>query len=228
MATTSSSKPDHRPILTIDTSSGQGGVALYDGHTLSTRTWPADRSHTTTLLSEIHHLLDKAGFQVRDLGAIGIATGPGAFTGLRVGFGVAKGFHLATGLPLIGIPTLEAAAESFAACGTLIVAVIAAGRGRLAWASYRPGSDGLSSSRPPRNGTLAELTEELRGMGPVHLTGEIDDDQARLIGEIEGVSIPPAPLRMRHAAAFAELAWRRWQSGRVDDAELIEPVYLLR
>jgi tRNA threonylcarbamoyladenosine biosynthesis protein TsaB len=219
---------DHRPILTIDTSSGQGGIALYDGRHLSSRTWPADRAHTTTLLSEIHHLLDRAGVQVGDLGAVGIAIGPGAFTGLRVGFGVAKGFHLATGLPLIGIHTLEATALAFANCGTPIIATIGAGRGRLVWARYKLGFDGLFTMRPPRNGTFDELMEELQGTGPVHFAGEIEDDQARLIEALEGVSIPPAPLRLRHPGALAELAWRRWQSGSVDDAELIEPVYLSR
>jgi tRNA A37 threonylcarbamoyladenosine modification protein TsaB len=131
-------------------------------------------------------------------------------------------------LPLIGVPTLEAAALAFASCGTPIVATIGAGRGRLAWARYTGGSDGLSNTRPPRNGTVAELIEELQGTGPVHLTGEIDDDQARMIEELEGVLIPPAPLRIRHPGAFAELAWRRWLSGSFDDAELIEPVYLSR
>ncbi|MBW3633073.1 MAG: tRNA (adenosine(37)-N6)-threonylcarbamoyltransferase complex dimerization subunit type 1 TsaB [Chloroflexi bacterium] len=228
MATTPPSAGDRRPILTIDTSSGQGVIALYDGQHLSSRTWPADRTHTTTLLSEIHQLLDRADVQVRDLGAMGIAIGPGAFTGLRVGFGVAKGFHLATGLPLIGVPTLEAAAVAFASCGTPIVAAIGAGRGRLVWAQYTPESDGLLPIRPLRNGTFAELMEELQGMSPVHFTGEIEDDQARLIEELEGVSIPAAPLRFRHPGALAQLAWRRWRSGSIDDAESIEPVYLSR
>src|SRR5829696_186043 len=121
-------RPHDRAILSIDTSSGQGGVALYDGLMLSTRSWPADRSHTTTLLTEIHHVLDRAEISVRELAAVAIATGPGTFTGLRVGFGVAKGFHLATKVPLIGISTLEATALGFATCATPIVAVIGAGR----------------------------------------------------------------------------------------------------
>src|SRR5215216_6969118 len=127
-STMSSAAPrlDDRPILSIDTSSGQGGVALYDGQRLSTRSWPADRSHTTTLLSEIHQLLDRAEVRVRELAAVAIATGPGAFTGLRVGFGIAKGFHLAIGVPLIGVPTLEATALAFASCGTPVVAVVGA------------------------------------------------------------------------------------------------------
>ena len=228
MATTQPLAGDYRPILTIDTSSGQGGIALYDGDQLSSRTWPANRAHTTTLLSEIHHLLNRADVPARDLGAIGIATGPGAFTGLRVGFGVAKGLHLATGLPLIGIPTLEATAAAFASCGTPIVATIGAGRGRLVWARYTPGPIGLSLLRPPRNGTFAELIEELQQMGPVHFAGEIENDQARLIEELQDVSLPPPPLRLRQPGALAELTWRRWRSGNVDDAEAIEPVYLSR
>jgi tRNA threonylcarbamoyladenosine biosynthesis protein TsaB len=219
---------DDRPVLSIDTSSGQGSLALYDGRTLSTRSWPADRSHTTTLLVEIHHLLDRADVSVRELAAVAIATGPGAFTGLRVGFGVAKGFHLATGVPLIGIPTLEATALGFATCGTPVIAVVGAGRGRLVWARYEVSTEGLTQSRPPRNGTVSELSQELRGSGPVLVTGEIDDDQAGLIAQFDGVALPPLPLRMRQPAALAALAWRRWRTGNVDEASAIEPIYLSR
>jgi hypothetical protein len=40
--------------------------------------------------------------------------------------------------------------------------------------------------------------------------------------------MPPAALRIRHPGALAELAWRRWQAGQLDDARTIEPVYLSR
>jgi len=217
-----------RPILSIDTSSSQGGIALYDGRTLSTRSWPAERSHTTTLLSEIHHLLDRAEVRVPELAAVAIAIGPGAFTGLRVGFGVVKGFHLATKVPLIGISTLEATALGYASCGSPVVAVIGAGRGRLVWARYEASSGSLDQSNPPRNGTVSELVEELRGSSRVLVTGELDDDQAGLIGQLDGVSVPPLPLRTRYPGALAELAWRRWRAGNVDEPSAIEPVYLSR
>jgi tRNA threonylcarbamoyladenosine biosynthesis protein TsaB len=221
-------RPDDKPILSIDTSSGQGGVALYDGRRLSTRSWPADRSHTTTLLSEIHQLLDRAEISVRELAAVAIATGPGTFTGLRVGFGVAKGFHLAAGVPLIGVPTLEATALAFVSCMSPIVAVVGAGRGRLVWARFEASTEGLTQSRAPQNGTVSELIDELTGSGPVLITGEFDEDQAGLFDRIVGVSMPPAALRIRHPGALAELAWRRWQAGQLDDARTIEPVYLSR
>jgi tRNA threonylcarbamoyladenosine biosynthesis protein TsaB len=221
-------RPDDKPILSIDTSSGQGGVALYDGRRLSTRSWPADRSHTTTLLSEIHQLLDRAEISVRELAAVAIATGPGTFTGLRVGFGVAKGFHLAASVPLIGVPTLEATALAFGSCMSPIVAVVGAGRGRLVWARFEASTEGLTQSRAPQNGTVSELIDELNGSGPVLITGEFDEDQAGLFDRIVGVSMPPAALRIRHPGALAELAWRRWQAGQLDDARTIEPVYLSR
>src|SRR5215204_7787215 len=219
---------DDRPILSIDTSSSQGGIALYDGRTLSTRSWPAERSHTTTLLSEIHHLLDRAEVRVPELAAVAIAIGPGAFTGLRVGFGVVKGFHLATKVPLIGISTLEATALGYATCGSPVVAVIGAGRGRIVWAHYDAIDGGLNQSRPPRNGTVSELVEELRESGRALVTGELDDDQAELIDQLDKISLPSRPLRARQPGALAELAWRRWRAGNVDDASAIEPVYLSR
>jgi tRNA threonylcarbamoyladenosine biosynthesis protein TsaB len=228
MMSAPAARPDDRPILSIDTSSGQGGVALYDGRGLSTRSWPADRSHTTTLLSEIHQLLDRAEVRVRELAAVAIATGPGAFTGLRVGLGVAKGFHLATGVPLIGVPTLEATALAFASCRAPIFAIVGAGRGRLVWARYEARPEGLTQAREPRNGTVSELIDELNDSDRVLVTGELDEDQAALIDRIDGVSMPPLALRMRHPGAVAEIGWRRWRADDVDEASAIEPVYLSR
>jgi tRNA threonylcarbamoyladenosine biosynthesis protein TsaB len=180
------------------------------------------------LLAEIHQLLDRAGVSVRDLAAVAIATGPGAFTGLRVGFGVVKGFHLATGVPLIGVSTLEATALAFGSCGAPIVATVGAGRGRLVWARYEASTEGLVQVHSPRNGTVGELIDELHRSDPVLLTGEIGQDQAELIGLIDGVTVPPVALRLRQPAALAELAWKRLQAGDVDSAGAIEPVYLSR
>ena len=223
--------PDVRrsgPLLTIDTASAQGGVGLYDGRTLSTRSWPADRSHTTTLLAEIHHLLDAAELGVAELAAVAVAIGPGAFTGLRVGLGVAKGFHLATGVPLIGVSTLEATALPFATCELPIIAAVAAGRSRLVWARYAPVRGRFSEVTPPRNGRAEELAAEAQDSGPLLVTGELDDEQVATIGKVPTVTMPPPPLRLRQPAAFAEVAWRRLLGGSFDDAASLEPVYLSR
>ena len=216
------------PLLAIDTSSAQGTVALYDGRRLSSRSWPAGRSHTTTLLAEIHHILDTAALEVTAIAAIGVAIGPGTFTGLRVGAGAAKGFHLAMGTPLIGISTLEATAIPFAACGLPIVATVSAGRRRLVWSRFLAAAERVIESQPPRNGTAEELAAELRDSPPAIVVGEIDDEQARIVAASDRASVPPLAIRGRHPAALAELAWRRWLDGNVDDPVLLEPVYISR
>lgn len=221
--------PDiERPVLCIDTSSAQGGLALYDGVALAARSWPVGRSHTATLLAEIQHLLEAAAVSTGDVAAIGIAVGPGAFTGLRAGFGVAKGFHLATGVPLIGISTLEATALPFAYGGLSIVATVPAGRGRLVSAIYEPTTSGLVQLRPARNNSVGELASELEMAGAVIVAGEIDDEQAALLAEAGNVTLPPRPLRIRQPAALAELAWNCWTAGKYGDAAALEPIYLSR
>jgi tRNA threonylcarbamoyladenosine biosynthesis protein TsaB len=230
MPTTEDRNNAHSSILCIDTSSAQGAIALYDGRTLSSRSWPAERSHTTTLLSEIHHLLEEAAIAVGDLAAIGLAIGPGAFTGLRVGFGVAKGFHLATSVPLISVSTLQAAALPFAVCGNPVLATVSAGRGRLAWARYERGVDRLLETQSPQNGTIEALVAEIQLLGPRSLTvtGELDEEQERLIFGLSDVLLPPRPLRVRQPGALAELAWQQWQQGSLDDVAALEPIYLSR
>jgi tRNA threonylcarbamoyladenosine biosynthesis protein TsaB len=217
-------------ILVIDTSSAQGCVALYDGVHLSTRTWPADRNHTTTLLGEIHHVLSGANVSSEALAAVAVTNGPGAFTALRVGMGVAKGFHLAADTPLIAISTLEATALPFAGGPNRIVAMLPAGRGRLVWQLFAGAEDTVAPLTEPRNGTGEDLVAEL-GAEPALgfvIAGELTPEHAALLAAVPNAIIPPAALRFRQPGALAEIAWRKWQTQDLADPMLLEPVYLSR
>jgi tRNA threonylcarbamoyladenosine biosynthesis protein TsaB len=226
----STDPPGQSPILVIDTSSSQGCVALYDGVHLSTRTWPADRNHTTTLLGEIHHVLTGADVASIALSAVAVTSGPGSFTALRVGMGVAKGFHLAADTPLIAISTLEATALPFSGVHARIVAVIPAGRGRLVWQHFASEDDGVAPLTEPRNGTVQDLIAELQATPDTGyvITGELTPDHATPLSEIPNAIVPPAALRFRNPGALAEIAWRKWQAQDLADPVLLEPVYLSR
>ena len=99
-------------ILALDTSteylslclSLAGEVYAHDSH--------AGQSHSREILPALRALLDKAGVEIQDLDGIAFGAGPGSFTGLRIGCGVAQGLAFGAGLPVIGISTLMALAQN--------------------------------------------------------------------------------------------------------------------
>ena len=94
--------------LAMDTATDIAGLALAEpGQVVAEMTWPARRNHTQQLLPGLLHLLAQAKVDLEDLDGIIVAQGPGSFTGLRVGFAIAKGLAYGLGLPLVGVSTLE-------------------------------------------------------------------------------------------------------------------------
>ncbi|HEY4752753.1 MAG TPA: tRNA (adenosine(37)-N6)-threonylcarbamoyltransferase complex dimerization subunit type 1 TsaB, partial [Candidatus Limnocylindrales bacterium] len=90
------------PILVIDTATTRAVIALGDpdGTLLEQRGWTAGYRHGEELLVRIEGLLGDSGVALADLGAVAVGTGPGAFTGLRVGIATAKGLAHALRLPI--------------------------------------------------------------------------------------------------------------------------------
>jgi tRNA threonylcarbamoyl adenosine modification protein YeaZ len=98
------------PLLAIDTATATAVVALgeADGRLRVAAIWPAGQRHSEELLPRIETLLRDAGVTPGDLGGVIVGTGPGAFTGLRVGLATAKTLAHELGLPLVGVSTAEA------------------------------------------------------------------------------------------------------------------------
>src|SRR5688572_4066527 len=88
--------------LAIDTSTEQAGLALSTAEGVFTHSWPASRAQTTTVLPEIDRMVAEANMVPADITGLIVATGPGTFTGLRVGLSIAKGIIAARQLPLVG------------------------------------------------------------------------------------------------------------------------------
>ncbi len=97
-------------LLAIDSATTRVVVAVgtLDGERLDGTDWPAGYRHGETLLPAIDALLGRLAVDRGRLAAIVVGTGPGAFTGLRVGIATAKGIAHSLGRPIIGIPTGEA------------------------------------------------------------------------------------------------------------------------
>lgn len=107
-------------LLAIDTSTSRAVLALgtADGTLLAADTWPAGHRHVEELLPRLDALLDGRGWDRRALAGVAgivVGTGPGAFTGLRVGLATAKALAVAFGRPLVAVGSgaaLLAAAEA--------------------------------------------------------------------------------------------------------------------
>ena len=101
-------------ILAIDTSTMLGGIAIMDESLLIAESRLNVRStHSERLMTEIEHCLKQSGIKISDIDVFAVATGPGSFTGLRIGLSTVKGLSYATGKPIVSVPTLEALAWNF-------------------------------------------------------------------------------------------------------------------
>jgi tRNA threonylcarbamoyladenosine biosynthesis protein TsaB len=118
-------------ILSIETATLGGSVSLSRGNELLT-TISGDNqvSHSNTLLLEINKLLIQTGCELQDIDLYAVASGPGSFTGLRIGIATVKALASTLERPCIGVPTLDAVAYSARSCER-IVAVLPAGRGEV-------------------------------------------------------------------------------------------------
>ncbi len=94
-------------VLAIDTATTRIalGIGTLAGEALAVTSWPAGYRHGETLLPALERLLGDNGIERSRIAAIVVGTGPGAFTGLRVGIATAKGLAHGLGRPIIGIPT---------------------------------------------------------------------------------------------------------------------------
>ena len=125
-------------LLAIDTSTQTLGIALFDGEIVHAECiWRAQGHHTRSLAPEIGLMLRRTGVATRDLNSIGVAVGPGSFTGLRIGLALAKGLAMAAGLVVAGVPTLDILAAAQPRLKMPMFIAIHAGRERIAGAWYR-------------------------------------------------------------------------------------------
>lgn len=108
-------------ILAIDTSGTNAIVALgeADGALVCERRWKAGYRHGEELLARIDEMLKSSGTPRSSLNGIVVGTGPGAFTGLRVGLATAKALAVGLGVPLAGVPTSEALLTAAASAGAI-------------------------------------------------------------------------------------------------------------
>ncbi len=213
-------------LLAIDTSTRIVGVALYDGtQVLGEIVWNSRDYHTVELAPAVAELLRRSQMDAEALKAVAVATGPGSFTGLRIGLAFAKGLCLARHLPLIGIPTLDSVAAAQPVQGLPLVAVLQAGRGRLAVGRYHCPAGSWEPNGAVEVTDITRLVHSIQQ--PTLVAGELKEEERRALArKYKNVHLASPAQALRRPAFLAELAWKRWQSGQVDDPTSLAPLYL--
>jgi tRNA threonylcarbamoyladenosine biosynthesis protein TsaB len=200
-------------LLALDTTLDACQAAvLAGGRLLACRTEPMRRGHQERLAPLIAEVLLEAGLQPSDLERVGVATGPGSFTGLRVGLAFAKGLALARAIPCVGVGVLPALAASVEHEG-VVAAVIDARRGQVYLQAFRAGralsepealfvEEGAARLRSLDAGLLVGSGAPLlAALAPaaraVALAAADPAVLARLAAEAPEPSAPPRPLYLR-------------------------------
>ncbi|WP_312606388.1 tRNA (adenosine(37)-N6)-threonylcarbamoyltransferase complex dimerization subunit type 1 TsaB [Kosakonia cowanii] len=132
-------------ILAIDTATEACSVALWNDGTTFAHFELCPREHTQRILPLVRAALADAEVKLTDLDALAFGRGPGSFTGVRIGIGIAQGLALGAELPMIGVSTLATMAQgAWRKTGaTRVLAAIDARMGEVYWAEYQRDADGV-------------------------------------------------------------------------------------
>ncbi len=213
-------------ILAIDTATRFVSLALHDGKRLLLEsTWLTANNHSTELPPAIRAAFAQLRLTPASLQAVAVAQGPGSFTGLRIGMGVAKGIALAQGIPLVAVPTLEIVAAAVPPAPHPLIALVQAGRGRVCAQTFRHQDGGWLAQNPPQITDWQSLFAAVSESALV--AGEVDEQgYVALAASHAPVHVLPAAVSLRRAGYLAQVAWARLIAGQTDDPHTVVPIYL--
>ena len=216
-------------ILAFETSAKAASAALFrEGLLLGETYQNTGLTHSQTLLSMAESLMASCGITPAEIDAVGVAAGPGSFTGVRIGVAAAKGFAWGRQLPLCGVSTLEAMALTLGAWEGTVCSVMDARRSQVYNALFRAEGGTLTRLREDRAISLEELGRELREIsGTIYLVGDGSDLTHRTLKDtVPNLAIPPEHRRHQRASGVALAALRQIEAGEAVDAASLVPNYL--
>jgi len=211
-------------VLAVDTSGKPGSIALARGHADGAcdvmEVVPlAGGTFSAQLVPQIASLLAKHGFTKKDIGAFAVASGPGSFTGLRVGLAAIKALAEVLAKPIAAVSLLEAAAVAGRIEGK-VVAALDAGRGEIYVGEYDVAGDSAALTGE-RLLTTSEFVSDMKAQTVV-------TPDLRLANITAAAGMTVATIAPISAAAIACLGWRKLRAGSVVPPEQLDANYIRR
>ena len=214
-------------ILSLDSSADVGTVALCeDDRLLAEMTVNTGNTHSESLLPTVESVLKITGTNINDIELFACSTGPGSFTGVRIGVATIKGMAYGKGKPCASVSTLYALAQNLRGYNGIICPVMNARRNQVYNALFECKDSVITRLCPDRAISIEELDGELAQMNlPVYLCG---DGYTITEKGFKQTNVYNVPYRMRLASAYsvALCAIKAYNNGEtLNDASLV-PIYL--
>ncbi len=224
--------------LAIETATEVCGAAVADSEGVRAEALVrTGLAHSSRLVELIRRVMADTDVSAEDLDLVAVSVGPGSFTGIRIGMGVAIGIAAGAGVPVIGVPTLDALAWSQLPFDGLICPFIDARRGEAYYCVYE--ASGLEIKRkreyavlPPadmiadiaRSAAAGRATSGLLLAGPPSLL----DDSGAGSGRPGGAMAAGSERCYPRPGPLAALAHKLHESGESGDPEHLKPIYIRR
>lgn len=216
-------------ILAIDTATEACSVALWDNGTLFAHFEECPREHTQRILPLVKEILHQGNSTLTELDALAFGRGPGSFTGVRIGIGIAQGLALGADLPMIGVSTLATMAQgAWRTTGaTRVLAAIDARMGEVYWAEYTRDEQGVWHGEETESvlkpDAVAKRLKQLSGEWATVGTGwpawpDMANDS--------GLTLVDGQVLLPHAEDMLPIACQLLSAGKTVAVEHAEPVYL--
>jgi tRNA threonylcarbamoyladenosine biosynthesis protein TsaB len=230
-------------ILAIDTATRAGSVALARGaNLLNLQAGDNETSHSVDLIANVEAALHAIGAKLSEVELFAAASGPGSFTGLRIGIATIKSFAVSVGKQCVGVPTLAAIAH---AAGTSVrtVALLPAGRGEVFAQMFSVDADRVRPLDAPVHLSPAAVVEKYGAIQSLSWAGEgahldantlcdrvkamgigWDDRDSQWLLQSTGWML--APRRDELAGSIAVLAFAEYCAGRTTSPGELRAIYV--
>jgi tRNA threonylcarbamoyladenosine biosynthesis protein TsaB len=208
-------------ILAVDTTTPLGSVALVDGDsTKGEIRLRAPSGHSQWLVSAVEALLGYLSLAPGDVEAYAVTTGPGSFTGMRVGLSTVQGLALAGSRPCLGVSALDALAVSIAGSAPVLVPLMDAFRDEVFTGRYD------AAARPLGPARATPLGSALEGLGgPVAFVGDaVERYRTEVAAVYPDALFPNAEPFL--AAIVGRIAAPRLARGEGVPPDALRPLYL--
>ncbi|WP_340610239.1 tRNA (adenosine(37)-N6)-threonylcarbamoyltransferase complex dimerization subunit type 1 TsaB [Xenorhabdus bharatensis] len=215
-------------ILAIDTATEACSVALWNDGLIEAQFEISPREHTQRILPMVESVLSKGGMKLQQLDALAFGRGPGSFTGVRIGVGIAQGLALGAELPMIGVSSLKTMAQGVFRLKNVsnVLVAIDARMGEVYWAQYTRDEQGKWSGEETESVLKPEQAQAIMSnlTGEWAIAGTGWEAYPQLLES--HLSLIPGDMVLPHAEDMLPLADQMWKEGEATAVELAEPVYL--